>query len=79
MKDGELVPAENIDPPNLSQDFAGAIKAGAVRKNTCVVCTISDDRGEQPTYSSVSISEIMSEHTIGDVISMQELGCPFRE
>ncbi len=77
VKDGELVPAKDIDPPNLPQDLAGAIKAGAVRKTTSVVCTISDDRGEQPTYLGIPISEIMSEHTIGDVISLLWFKCLF--
>lgn len=67
---GKLVPAEDIEPPNLPQDLGSAIKAGQVRKNTNVVCTISDDRGEEPTYCGIPMTEVMANHTIGDVISL---------
>lgn len=77
VRTGKLTPAVDIDPPNLPQDLGSAIKAGAVRKTTSVVCTISDDRGEQPTYLGIPISEIMSEHTIGDVISLLWFKCLF--
>lgn len=70
VDEGELHPAKDIKPPNLPQDLASAIKAGEVRKTTNVVCTISNDTGEEPTYVRVPISEIMSDHTIGDVISL---------
>lgn len=67
---GELTPAKDIEPPNLPQDLASAIKAGEVRKTTNVVCTISNDMGEEPTYVGIPMSEIMKDYTIGDVISL---------
>lgn len=67
---GRLVPAKDFDPPNLPQDLASAIKAGEVRKTTNVVCTISNDTGEEPTYVGIPISEIMKDYSIGDVISL---------
>lgn len=70
VKTGKLTPAEDIEPPNLPQDLASAIKAGEVRKTTNVVCTISNDTGEEPTYVGIPMSEIMKDHTIGDVISL---------
>lgn len=77
VKMGKLVPAKDIDPPNLPQDLASAIKAGQVRKTTSIVCTISDDRGEEPTYLGIPISEIMSDYSIGDVISLLWFRCLF--
>lgn len=77
VKDGKLQPAEDIDPPNLPQDLGSAIKSGQVRKTTNVVCTISDDRGEEPTYAGVPISEIMEDFSIGDVISLLWFKCLF--
>lgn len=67
---GTLVPAEDIEPPNLPQDLASALQAGDIRKTTNIVCTISDDRGEEPTYVGIPISEIMKDYTMGDVISL---------
>lgn len=70
VKEGRLTPAMDFDPPNLPQDLASAIKAGQVRKTTNVVCTISNDTGEEPTYAGIPMSEIMADYTIGDVISL---------
>lgn len=70
VDEGRLVPAKNIEPPNLPQDLTSAIKAGDVRKTTNVVCTISNDTGEEPTYVGIPMSEIMKDYTIGDVISL---------
>jgi ATP citrate (pro-S)-lyase len=70
VRNGTLIPAEDIEPRNLPQDLGSAIKAGQVRKTTNVVCTISDDRGEEPTYVGIPMSEIMRDYTIGDVISL---------
>jgi ATP citrate (pro-S)-lyase len=71
VKTGALIPAEDFEPRNLPQDLGSAIKAGAVRKTTNVVCTISDDRGEEPTYVGIPMSEIMrDDYSIGDVISL---------
>lgn len=70
VADRRLTPAKDFDPPNLPQDLASAIKAGEVRKTTNVVCTISNDTGEEPTYVGIPMSEIMADYTMGDVISL---------
>lgn len=70
VADGSLSPAKDVEPPNLPQDLASAIKAGEVRKTTNIVCTISNDMGEEPTYVGIPISEIMKDYTMGDVISL---------
>lgn len=70
VADGLLKPAKDVEPRNLPQDLASAIKAGEVRKTTNVVCTISNDMGEEPTYVGIPISEIMKDYTMGDVISL---------
>lgn len=70
VSDGRLSPTKDFDPPNLPQDLASAIKAGEVRKTTNVVCTISNDTGEEPTYVGIPMSDIMRDYTIGDVISL---------
>lgn len=70
VSSGKLTPPEDSEPRNLPQDLGSAIKTGQVRKTTNVVCSISDDRGEEPTYCGIPMSEVMADHTIGDVISL---------
>jgi len=68
---GDLVPAPDVEPQVLPDDLNSAIKAGAVRKATNIVCTISNDTGEEPTYAGIQISEIIRDnYSIGDVISL---------
>eukprot|EP00172_Hildenbrandia_rubra_P001988 Plantae.Rhodophyta-Hildenbrandia_rubra.ctg26321.p1 GENE.Plantae.Rhodophyta-Hildenbrandia_rubra.ctg26321~~Plantae.Rhodophyta-Hildenbrandia_rubra.ctg26321.p1 ORF type:complete len:453 (+),score=100.72 Plantae.Rhodophyta-Hildenbrandia_rubra.ctg26321:847-2205(+) len=68
---GELVPAKDVEPQQLPVDLKSALQSGKVRKTTNVVCTISDDRGEEPTYVGVPISEIMKDnYSVGDIISL---------
>jgi citrate synthase len=42
-----------------------------VRRAANFICTISDDRGEEPTYAGIQISEVIEKGlSIGDVISL---------
>ena len=42
-----------------------------VRVPTHIVSTICDDRGEEPTYNSVTMSELIEgDYGIGDVIAL---------
>jgi len=71
VSDGFLTPAREVEPRTLPEDLSSAIKAGAIRKSTNVVCTISNDTGEEPTYVGVPISEIIRDsYSIGDVIAL---------
>uniref|UniRef100_A0A7S2ZPH3 ATP citrate synthase n=1 Tax=Rhodosorus marinus TaxID=101924 RepID=A0A7S2ZPH3_9RHOD len=71
VKSGELVPKPEVEPQMLPGDLHQAIKAGQVRKATNIVCTISDDRGEEPSYVGVPISEVIGQsYSVGDVISL---------
>ncbi len=57
--------------PEIPMDFSTAEKLGKVRKATHFVCTISDDRGEEPTYCGIPISKIIQEnYSIADVIGL---------
>eukprot|EP00168_Porphyra_purpurea_P015583 TRINITY_DN4821_c0_g1_i1.p1 TRINITY_DN4821_c0_g1~~TRINITY_DN4821_c0_g1_i1.p1 ORF type:complete len:287 (+),score=134.40 TRINITY_DN4821_c0_g1_i1:374-1234(+) len=60
-----------VKPRPLPADYPSALRSGAVRKTTNVVCTISDDRGEEPTYASVPLSELMTpSYGVGDALSL---------
>lgn len=60
-----------VSPRALPADYPSALRSGAVRKTTNLVCTISDDRGEEPTYASVPLSELMTpSYGVGDALSL---------
>lgn len=68
---GEIEEIEEPQVPELPWDFAAALKAGKVRRPRQFVCTISDDRGEEPTYCGVPMSEVIEGgYSLGDVISL---------
>lgn len=51
--------------PALPSDYDALKKKGLVRKPANFVCSISDDRGPEPTYAGVPISEIASDEQLG--------------
>merc|ERR1711937_1079130 len=59
------------DVPVTVKDFALLKKAGMVRKPGNFVCSISDDRGEECTYSGMPISKVVNDgHGFGGAISL---------
>jgi len=71
VADGGIKPAEEVIPPPIPRDFKAANAAGLVRRPTNFISTISDDRGEEPTYAGIPISEVIEQgYTLGDVISL---------
>jgi succinyl-CoA synthetase alpha subunit/citrate synthase len=68
---GKVKPVLEVAPLPIPQDYQAARRAGLVRRESNFICTISDDRGEEPTYAGVQISEVVEKgYTIGDVISL---------
>ncbi len=54
-------------PPDMPMDY----NAKMTRKSSNVVCTITDDSGEELVYANVPISKVIKEgYNIGDVISL---------
>ncbi|PSC69965.1 ATP-citrate synthase beta chain 2 [Micractinium conductrix] len=71
VEDGVITPAEEFSPPMVPMDLGAAKKAGKVRAPTHIICTISDDRGEEPTYGGVTMSELMEgDANVGDAIGL---------
>merc|ERR1719380_459114 len=59
------------DVPVTGKDFALLKKAGMVRKPANFVCSISDDRGEECTYSGMPISKVVNDGAgFGGAISL---------
>jgi ATP-citrate lyase alpha-subunit len=69
--EGIIEEKEEVKPPNIPMDFKEAVKEGKVRRSTDIVCTISDDRGDVPTYNQKGLDEIIKEgRSLGYVIGM---------
>jgi ATP citrate (pro-S)-lyase len=71
VQDGTLVPAPEPETPKIPMDFTWAKRLGLVRKPAQFVSSISDDRGEELTYSGMPISEIFEKDLgCGGVVSL---------
>jgi len=71
VSSGAHKPVGDRPARKMPQDVSAAKRRGDVRVATNVVCTISDDRGEEPRYAGVPISEIIADnYTIGEVICL---------
>ncbi len=71
IADGKVKPTPEVAPPLIPQDYKVASKSGLIRRPANLICTISDDRGEEPLYAGIKISEVVEKgYSIGDVISL---------
>jgi ATP citrate (pro-S)-lyase len=71
VKAGEIDVEDEPEVPVTAQDFTVLKKAGMVRKPANFVCSISDDRGEECTYSGMPISKVVQEGMgVGGAISL---------
>jgi ATP-citrate lyase alpha-subunit len=68
---GIIKEKEEVEPPEIPMDFNEAARLGLVRRPTDVVVTISDDRGDVPTFAGVGLDKIIEEDkSIGYVIGL---------
>merc|ERR1711904_429447 len=68
---GEIEVDAEPEVPVTAKDFAALKKAGMVRKPANFVCSISDDRGEECTYSGMPISKVVQDGLgLGGAISL---------
>lgn len=71
VEQGIIEPAAETEPLPMPENFSDAVKEGKVRRPTGFVSTICDDRGEEPTYAGIPMSEVIEQdYSIGDVISL---------
>lgn len=69
--EGKIQPIVEPEVPPIPEDLSKAVREGKVRKPTNLICTISDDRGEEATYCGVPISEVIEKNlSIADVIGL---------
>ena len=68
---GTLVPAPEPETPKIPMDYNWAKRLGLVRKPAHFISSISDDRGEELTYSGMPISEVFEKDLgVGGVLSL---------
>lgn len=68
---GKIEPIKEIEPPEVPMDYNEAMRKGLVRRSSDVVVTISDDRGDIPTFAGVGLDKIIEENkSIGYVIGL---------
>jgi ATP-citrate lyase alpha-subunit len=71
VKEGKLVPQPDVQPPRMPMDYADAVKQKAVRRATEFMTTISDDRGDEPKYCGVTISDVVEQdYGLGGVLGL---------
>ncbi|MFX1418748.1 MAG: citrate/2-methylcitrate synthase [Promethearchaeota archaeon] len=71
VQEGTIKPSKEEEPPKIPTDFNEAIRLGLVRRPSDVVVTISDDRGDVPTFARVGLDEIIRDNrSIGYVIGL---------
>jgi ATP citrate (pro-S)-lyase len=71
VQKGVITVKPEPDVPFTVKDFALLKKAGMVRKPANFVCSISDDRGEECTYSGMPISKVVNDGAgFGGAISL---------
>jgi ATP-citrate lyase alpha-subunit len=69
--EGKIKEVEEFEPPEIPIDFKDAKRMGLVRRPTDVIVTISDDRGDVPTFAGIGLDEIIKENkSIGYVIGL---------
>merc|ERR1719380_163722 len=71
VQEGEIEVDAEPEVPVTAKDFTALKKAGMVRKPANFVCSISDDRGEECTYSGMPISKVVQDGMgVGGAISL---------
>ncbi len=71
VEGGTLTPKPDVEPPTIPVDYAVALRQGKIRRATEFITTISDDRGEEPRYCGVTISEVIEQgYGLGGVLGL---------
>jgi ATP-citrate lyase alpha-subunit len=69
--EGKIKEVEEFEPPEIPIDFKDAKRMGLVRRPTDVIVTISDDRGDVPTFAGIGLDEIIKKNkSIGYIIGL---------
>ncbi|KAB7494147.1 ATP-citrate synthase [Armadillidium nasatum] len=71
VKEGTIVPAEEVPPPTVPMDFSWARELGLIRKPASFMTSISDERGQELLYAGIPISAVLEQDLgVGGTISL---------
>ena len=69
--EGRVIDVVEPEVPSIPMDCNKAVTSGLVRKPTSLICTISDDRGEEVLYGGKPLSKVIEDEMgIGGVIGL---------
>lgn len=71
VKNGFIVPAEEVPPPTVPMDYSWARELGLIRKPASFMTSICDERGQELLYAGMPISDVLQKNVgIGGVVSL---------
>ncbi len=71
VKEGTVKPRPDREPRKIPMDFNEALATGKIRVPTHFISTITDDRGDQPLYAGIPLTEVVENgYGIGGVIGL---------
>ncbi|EAU82052.2 ATP citrate lyase isoform 2 [Coprinopsis cinerea okayama7 len=71
VRQGVIVPKQEVDPPVIPMDYKWAQELGLIRKPAAFISTISDERGQELLYAGMRISDVFKEDIgLGGVVSL---------
>ena len=71
VKEGKVKPRPDREPREMPMDFDKALAEGKIRVPTHFISTITDERGDQPMYAGIPLTEVVENgYGIGGVIGL---------
>ena len=71
VKEGKVKPNPDREPRAVPMDFGKALAEGKIRAPTHFISTITDERGDQPLYAGIPLTEVIENgYGIGGVIGL---------
>jgi len=71
VKEGKIKPKPDREPRPIPMDFNMALAEGKIRVSTNFISTITDERGDQPLYAGIPLTEVVEDgYGIGGIIGL---------
>jgi succinyl-CoA synthetase alpha subunit len=71
VKEGEVKPKPDKAPRPIPMDFNAALAEGKIRVPTNFISTITDERGDQPLYAGIPLTEVVEDgYGVGGIIGL---------
>jgi ATP-citrate lyase alpha-subunit len=71
VKEGKVKPRPDREPRKIPMDFNKALAEGKIRVPTHFISTITDERGDQPMYAGIPLTEVIENgYGIGGVVGL---------